>query len=63
MKILPYGEDEEMTFVADTKLVDGVYVEDRRARGDRRRSRGRYQGYERRVSADRREKQDVDEYI
>ncbi|STO98651.1 hypothetical protein [Grimontia hollisae] len=58
MKIRPYeGKQEEKTFVADTTLVDGVYVI------DRRRNRCKYQGYDRRVSADRRGKADVDEYI
>lgn len=64
MKIRPYeGKQEEKTFVADTTLIDGVYVIDRRSRRDRRRNRCKYQGYDRRVSADRRGKADVDEYI
>ncbi|EOD77205.1 hypothetical protein RN22_20070 [Grimontia sp. AD028] len=54
MKILPYEELEEATLVADTKLVNGVYVMDRRDRSDRRKNRGKFQGYDRRVSADRR---------
>ncbi|CZF86637.1 hypothetical protein GMA8713_04675 [Grimontia marina] len=63
MKIQPHQGIENRTIVADTKLVNGVYVMDRRDRRDRRKKRGKYQGYDRRVSADRRDSPGIDEYI
>ncbi|CZF81829.1 hypothetical protein GCE9029_02854 [Grimontia celer] len=63
MKIQPYENIEDATIVAETKLVNGVYVMDRRDRGDRRKKRGKYHGYDRRVSADRRGSTGVDEFI
>ncbi|MBV7296716.1 hypothetical protein KU854_02260 [Enterovibrio sp. NIFS-20-8] len=50
-------------FVAETRLIDGVYVVERRALRDRRKFSARHRGYERRNSADRRDCPVIDEFI
>lgn len=50
-------------FIADTRLVNGVYVMERRAMRDRRRMRAKFRGYERRMAAERRDSAIVDVYV
>ncbi len=62
MKIQSYQPPQNVDSVVDTQLIDGTYVMERRKSGDRRRSRIRYKGYERRRGADRRMSGGIDEY-
>ncbi|WP_434361263.1 hypothetical protein NF212_22965 [Parasalinivibrio latis] len=62
MKVQSYQPPQNVDSVVDTQLIDGTYVMERRKSGDRRRSKLRYKGYDRRLGADRRMLGEVDEY-
>ncbi|WP_028022163.1 hypothetical protein [Enterovibrio calviensis] len=64
MKIQNYLESYDDIFdTLETQLVDGLYVIERRLPRERRHSHLKYQGYERRHSADRRDLPTIDEYV
>ncbi|MEZ8140787.1 hypothetical protein A1OO_15030 [Enterovibrio norvegicus FF-33] len=64
MKVQNYLKSYDDFFEAiDTQLVDGMYVIERRRPRERRDNRVRFQGYDRRNSADRRDTIIIDEYI
>ncbi|WP_198158312.1 hypothetical protein [Enterovibrio coralii] len=51
------------TQVVETKLVNGVYVIERRDLCERRAGKAVYRGYDRRARADRREARKIDAYV
>ncbi|WP_407333928.1 hypothetical protein [Enterovibrio sp. 27052020O] len=64
MKVQHYLKSYDEFFdTIDTQLVDGMYVIERRRPRERRHNRVKFQGYDRRNSADRRDNNIIDEYI
>lgn len=46
------GEKTKIPMITDTVMIDGLYQEERRIREERRKSRRKWIGYERRVNVD-----------
>ncbi|MDD1796151.1 hypothetical protein L4D06_11200 [Enterovibrio makurazakiensis] len=64
MKVKNYLDSYDGLYDAiDTQLVDGLYVIERRRPRERRENRLKFQGYDRRNNAERRDSIIIDEYI
>ncbi|MGF1704664.1 hypothetical protein [Enterovibrio baiacu] len=63
MKLKRYRPSDNADAVLETKVIDGVYVMERRRPSERRKQRRKYAGYDRRASADRRHLRSIDEFV
>nr|WP_192867659.1 hypothetical protein [Thaumasiovibrio occultus] len=57
------SKDLVSTESIETVLIDGVYVSERRRGEDRRKSKTKYLGFERRTNSQRREKRQIDKFV